>query len=352
MRSELPTKTIAIEGYDVVGDGDDTFVHRVTPTIVVKIVRRSNLNPQHQPENHPLYEELEFYKCLHERQDRCADIVECFLTLPDSIFLSNCSNGTIENRLWARQERQNPTTGYWYGGLIRVTEYEDPALIARWIQQPKSALEHVEKLGFCHNDLHSSNCLLDGNFNLKLTDFGLATKVGQPLLTTTPPRAMIIPAGPLGGKYGLCSARTEQFAVGTLLYYMSYGFEPYDDILNIEHDEMYRRVSNMEFPELNRNEVFDGLIAACWYNVYPTMHFVAYDFKRKTKDIAALRPAEYIPIDTAKDTETCKELIRKGLLGPELALRFQPSWRVYLYAVFTRSMFIWKSLLQKFWIWS
>jgi serine/threonine protein kinase len=208
----------------------------------------------------------------------------------------------------------------------------------------------VEKVGFCHNDLHASNCLLDRNFNLKLTDFGRATTIGQPLEGTLPPRARPILAGPLKGTYGLCSARTEQFAVGTLLYFMVYGHEPYDDII-LSATEWDRRFWEMEFPELNRNEVFDGLISACWHNVYPTMALLAYDFKRKTKDM--IWNAEYIFVDSAKETKTCEALVRKGLLGPELALRFQPAWRRYLHAIVQRGMFIWQCFLQKrFWIWS
>ncbi|KAJ5378191.1 protein kinase domain protein [Penicillium cataractarum] len=150
--------------------------------------------------------------------------------------------------------------------------------------------------------------------------------------------------------YGLCSARTEQFAVGTLLYFMVYGHEPYDDII-LSAAEWDRRFWEMEFPELNRNEVFDGLVSACWHNVYPTMALLAYDFKRKTEDM--IWNAEYIFVDSAKETKTCEALVRKGLLGPELALRFQPAWRRYLHVIVKRGMFIWQCFLQKrFWIWS
>ena len=177
-------------------------------------------------------------------------------------------------------------------------------------------------MGFCHNDLHASNCLLDGNFNVKLADFGRATTIGQPLEGTLPPRAQPILAGPLKGTFGLCSARTEQFAIGTLLYFMVYGHEPYDDVV-LSAAEWDRRFGEMEFPELNRNQVFDGLISACWYNVYPTMALLAYDVKRKTKDMTS--NAEYVVIDSAKETKACEALVRRGLLGPELALRFQPA---------------------------
>ena len=340
----------ALEKHDWIGGGLDAYIYRVTPTIVVKTVRRDR-TPEQKAAEHPFLKEISFYKRLNECRDRCSNIVECFLMLPDYLFLSYCTHQAIAPRFYARQEREARTNGF-RGRLIRVKEYEDPALIARWIQQLSSALEYVEKLGFCHNDLHASNCLLDRNFNLKLTDFGRATTIGQPLEGTLPPRARPILAGPLKGTYGLCSARTEQFAVGTLLYFMVYGHEPYDDII-LSATEWDRRFWELEFPELNRNEIFDELISACWHNVYPTMTLLSYDFKRQTKDMISGWNAEYIFVDSAKETKTCEALVRKGLLGPELALRFQPAWRRYLHAIVQRGMFIWQSFLQKrFWIWS
>lgn len=70
----------------------------------------------------------------------------------------------------------------------------------------------------------------------------------------------MLPAGPLKGTYGLCGARTEQFALGTLLYNMVYGHQPYDDIdlKNQDPEELERRFQDMEFPELGRHDVFDG----------------------------------------------------------------------------------------------
>lgn len=129
---------------------------------------------------------------------------------------------------------------------------------------------------------------------------------------------------------------------------MVYGHEPYDDIV-LGAVKWDRRFGKEEFPELDRNEVFDGLISACWYNVYPTMALVAYDFKRKTKDM--MRDAEDIFIDSKKE-KTCEALVRRGLLGPELVLCFQLTWRRYLDTIVERSVFIWKRFLQRFWAWS
>ncbi|EEH05134.1 protein kinase [Histoplasma capsulatum G186AR] len=317
--------TDTLEKHNWVGGGAYAYVYHVSPTIVVKTVRPDR-SPEEEMEEHPLLKDIAFYKRLNERQDRCPNIVDCFVMLPDHLFLSYCANNAI---IWRFHERQEREGDHILGRLIRVKDYEDPALIARWIQQLTSALEYVEEMGFCHNDLNTTNCLLDGNFNLKLTDFGRATTIGQFLEYTSAPWAIRLTAGPLKGTYGLCSARTEQFAVGSILYFMVYGHKPYEDI-NLDGRELEHRFAEMKFPELNRHKIFDGLIFGCWYNVYPTMALVAYDFKRKTKDIASI--TEYETIDRTKEEKTCEALIQKGILGPELALRFQPLWRKYLHA--------------------
>lgn len=337
-----------LEKHDSVGGGLDAYIYRVAPTIAVKTVRHDR-TPDQEAAEHPFLKEIAFYKRLNERRDRCQNIIQSFLILPDHLFLSYCTHKSLAPRFYERQERDK-SDGY-HGRLLRVKEYEDPALIALWIEQVTSALEYVEKMGFCHNDLHASNCLLDENLDVKLADFGRATTIGQALEGVLPPRAQLILEGPLKGTYGLCSARTEQFAVGTLLYFMVYGHEPYDD-LDLSAAEWDRRFGNMEFRELNRHEVFDGLIAACWYNVYPTMALVAYDFKHKTRNFALDK--EYNATgDSTNKTTACEHLIRRGLLGRQLALRFQPAWRRYIRAIIEKSMSIWRYLLQRiFSVWS
>lgn len=339
--------TDTLEKHNWVGGGAYAHVYHVSPTIVVKALR-PDLSPEEDLEEHPLLKDIAFYKSLNERQDRCQDIVDCFLALPDHLFLSYCANNAIIWRFNKRQERESDSL---LAPLVRVKEYEDPALIARWIQQLTSALEHVEKMGFCHNDLNTTNCLLDENLNLKLTDFGRATTIGQFLEHVYAPWALRLTAGPLKGTYGLCSARTEQFAVGSILYFMVYGHKPHEDI-NLEGPELDSRMKKMDFPKLDRHAIFDDLISACWHNVYPTMALVAYDFKRKTKDIASV--AEYKTIDYQAEKKTCEELVRKGILGDELAIRFQPPWQRRLFAV--KNTFFWHFLIglsrkTRFWLW-
>jgi hypothetical protein len=80
---------------------------------------------------------------------------------------------------------------------------------------------------------------------------------------------------------------------------------------------------------------------------------LAYTFRKRT-DESALN-AEYIPIESAKERETCEALIQRGLLGPSLALQFQPSWKRYLNAIVEKTgvrLIWWRlfNLARGFWI--
>ncbi|OAL66335.1 hypothetical protein A7C99_1740 [Trichophyton rubrum] len=231
----------ALHKHNWLGGDAAAYVYHVSPTIAVKTIRLDLSDPEKEwLEEHQLAKDIAFYKRLNERQDRCPHEVECSLILPDHLFLSICSNGAIEKRYYKRQEREND---HLFGRLLRLT----------------SALEYVEKMGYCHNDPRSGNCLLDARLNLKLTDFGCATTIGQYLEYTGAPWAARVSGGPLQGIFGLCSARTEQFALGSMVYFLVYGHEPHEE-KSLEEPELIRRFDGMKLPEMDHHEIFDGLI--------------------------------------------------------------------------------------------
>ncbi|KAL4955840.1 hypothetical protein BDW69DRAFT_192941 [Aspergillus filifer] len=181
-------------------------------------------------DEHSLRKEIDFYRCLLQRQDRCPDFVTCFLVLPNLLFLSYCSLNRLDPRYAKYQEREEKPNGL-PGRLFAIS----------------SALEFLEKMGFCHNDLSPQNCLLDENLNLKLCESDCATTVGQFLEGVMAPWARELTAGPLRGSWA--------------------------DI-------------------------------ACWHDVYPTMALIAYDIKRKTNDFT-LEP-EFIGIILMRQRVSCE----------------------------------------------
>lgn len=75
------------------------------------------------------------------------------------------------------------------------------------------------------------------------------------------------------GTFGFLGPRTEQFALGSLYYLISYGFEVYGDRCLAEDPYEHGPkdvglLQNMEFPNLNGNPLIDNIIDKCWHNKY------------------------------------------------------------------------------------
>lgn len=102
-----------------------------------------------------------------------------------------------------------------------------------YFEQLLSAIEHLHSHQYCHLDIKLENILLDGEFNVKLTDFGFATqiqenkklfkKVGTP--GCRPPEMW-----KLGTDFkGYDGAKTDVFQLGVLLYIFLTGMPPFSE---------------------------------------------------------------------------------------------------------------------------
>lgn len=73
-----------------VGAGIYSIIYHVAPTIVVKIGENCSCRPDPRRKGNPrgahFDQEIAFFKGLDKLQDRCPDIVICFLMLPDYLF--------------------------------------------------------------------------------------------------------------------------------------------------------------------------------------------------------------------------------------------------------------------------
>ena len=124
-------------------------------------------------------------------------------------------------------------------------------------------------MNYAHNDLHPRNLLFDERLNLKLTDFDSCTKIGDDYLGAPPPYARVLNDGPDQGCFGYCGARTEQFAIGSILYIMLYGHEPFENT-DIDSVELVDRFRFLQLPEL-RNGPLQNLVWKCWLGKFPTI---------------------------------------------------------------------------------
>jgi serine/threonine protein kinase len=284
--------------YDCVGVGAVAVVLRISHEIVVKYPRII--------ECERFQREVEFYRLLDSREP-CPDIVECFLVLPNAIFLSYCSTNNLHQRFLSRQIRE--TTEDDPGRVIDVTAKDDIGTICRWLQQLVSATAFLEKLFIAHNDLHPRNLLLDKYLNMKLSDFDSSGKIGEDLPGAPAPYARVLNHGPNRGGFGLCGARTEQFAIGSILFFMLYGHEPYEDTC-LSGDEVGNRFQDMRFPELGE-DVLEKIVQKCWFARFQSMGALESEVLASTAEVATR--VEASQVKSAKEKETIKELLRSGL---------------------------------------
>ena len=107
----------------------------------------------------------------------------------------------------------------------------------------------LESLGYVYGDIAPQNLVLDDFERLKLIEFESLEEEGT------------------FGPYG---SRKEQFAIGSILYLMTRGFEPYeDDDFGPEHSPIVvDRLRQMEFPELSEGHLDHVSGDTLWARVY------------------------------------------------------------------------------------
>ncbi|KAI1760983.1 kinase domain-containing protein [Hypoxylon sp. FL1150] len=246
---------------------------------------------------------------LFEKHTACPYIIQSFLRLPDANFLALMSGGSLDARLRSNQIRENP-----FGKVLKVSRTEPLALVNRWLLELCRAVLWLDSLGYVHGDLRPNNLLLDGNDHLKLGDFDCVQKVGEPFQGNTTPWARILgddaeKEGGRRGSFGITGPRTEQFAIGSNLYCMVYGMEPYED-MDDQGPLFVRWFQDMKFPQLNESRL-DSIIDRCWKGYYQQLEDLLNEVE-SLWDGNAPECASADEFDCYK--EECRILVDNGLL--------------------------------------
>ena len=303
----MPSATIAVKfsKYDIISGGAVGWVKHINDRIVLKYAR--------QADSKEFAKENAIYDLLERAEPPCPYILQSFLRLPNYNFLANMSGGSLDERLRSRQVR----AGH-FGAVLKVEATEPEARVAQWLRELTSAVVWLASLGLVHGDLRPNNMLLDSRERLTLGDFDGVEKMGDESYGSCPPwsrylgddAATVDEPGARRGTFGRYGARTEQFAIGSNLYCMLYGLEPYGGEAPEDGPLVVRWMQDLQFPPLQRRPL-DAVIDKCWHNKYATL--------RDLLDAAeALSPAGHEPAMSSECIESCRrecqELIDGGLL--------------------------------------
>lgn len=134
----------------------------------------------------------------------------------------------------------------------------------QWVRQLASAMEWLERLGYVHGDLRPANILLDAQDTLKVGDFDATVRPGEELLVASTPFCKLEAdyETPLAGPV------SEQYSVGSCIYNIRTGHEPYHDI---DGPVMVLKLMNNEFPSTLEDEIFGDIITQCWNGAYQSI---------------------------------------------------------------------------------
>ncbi|XP_073018290.1 CBL-interacting serine/threonine-protein kinase 6-like [Primulina eburnea] len=135
--------------------------------------------------------------------------------------------------------------GELFAKIAKGRLHEDPA--RHYFQQLISAIDFCHSRGVYHRDLKPENLLLDGDGNLKVTDFGLSAlsdhiHLDGLLHTTCGTPAYIAPE--VIGKKGYDGAKADIWSCGVILYVLLAGYLPFQDDNIVA---MYRKIYRGDF---------------------------------------------------------------------------------------------------------
>lgn len=136
------------------------------------------------------------------------------------------------------------------------SESVTPQLRQRWARQASEGLSVLHTVGVMHCDISPRNFLLDGNLDLKITDFGGSSLEGSKPSAMAEPRF----CWPVEDWKALPTFEEDVFGLGSLVYFIMMGVCPYGDI---ESDEVVKLYGAHKYPDVT-NLACGDIILRCW----------------------------------------------------------------------------------------
>ena len=138
----------------------------------------------------------------------------------------------------------------------------------QWIKNAIDAIAFIHAHGVIHADISPRNFLVAEDLSLKLCDFAGSVIGDLKPLVEEEDRYRISP-------WSLRTFKTDLFALGCLIYEISAGVRPYDEIDDVE--EIQRLYAAHVFPALDGLSYRD-IIYKCWTSQYASVEMLRDDY--------------------------------------------------------------------------
>ncbi|KAM4065063.1 hypothetical protein HRG_004597 [Hirsutella rhossiliensis] len=137
-----------------------------------------------------------------------------------------------------------------------------------------------DDLSSAHCDIRPGNMLLCDSGRVKLADFDRTIRIRDDMLSGAEQFARLLgdEGGLDCGTYGKAGCRSEQFAIGSVFYSLTRGYDPLEDEWwGPDHGPIrMQKLQKMEFPPVGRLG-YDGIIHNCWHDRYQSIADLSAD---------------------------------------------------------------------------
>ena len=167
----------------------------------------------------------------------------------------------------------------YFGSIADYLKNSTPELWQRlrWARQATEALATVHEKRVLHRDLSASNLLLDAELNVKLSDFqgrllGPDGEIEEDGLSIENTKSFMPRKDSDHADW-----KTEIFALGSTLYYIMEGHEPYPELDSFhDEEEIVERFSKGQFSEIDCPSM-NRVLHKCWAGKYDSVGSVLQD---------------------------------------------------------------------------